>query len=60
MNRKTNSGGIDDKIERSSLGTAEARRLRAAVPATTAQMITSRAAAYPRRVSAKNPKELGG
>jgi hypothetical protein len=60
MSREPQRDSIDAKIERSSLGTAEARRLRAGVATATARTITSRAAAYARPTNARNRKSLGG
>jgi hypothetical protein len=46
---------IQSRIERSSLGTADARKMRARTPDATARSILSRAAAYPvRRTSTKS------
>ena len=51
--------GIESRIERSSLGTPEARRLRATVSTTTARTITSRAADR-RTTTARKSKKFGG
>lgn len=41
---------IGAKIERSSLGTPEARRVRSKVPDSAARAVTQKAAAYPREI----------
>lgn len=52
---------IDAKIERSSLGTPEARRMRARVPTADARAVVARAAGYPRTVrSTKTSRNVGG
>jgi hypothetical protein len=53
---------IQTRIERSSLGTADARKMRARTPDATARAIVSRAAAYPaRRTSTKSfSRKTGG
>jgi hypothetical protein len=48
------------KIEKSSLGTAEAQRLRATVSSDQARAITSRAATLSRIAAQKNGKKFGG
>jgi hypothetical protein len=49
---------IREKVERSSLGTDNARAARRTVPTATAARVVARAAALPARVEAK--KNLGG
>ena len=53
---------IQTRIERSSLGTADARKMRARTPDATARAIVTRAAAYPaRHTSSKSfPRKVGG
>lgn len=52
---------IETKIERSSLGTTDARRMRARTSITTARAILSRAAAYPHRDTGRNTgRKVGG
>jgi hypothetical protein len=48
------------KIEKSSLGTAEAQRLRSTVSSDQARAITSRAATLSRIAAQKNAKKFGG
>lgn len=49
----TNRDDIRAKIERSSLGTKDARQARARVTDADARKVVSRAAAYPRAMPAK-------
>jgi hypothetical protein len=53
---------IQNRIERSSLGTADARKMRARTPDATARAIVTRAAAYPtRHTSTKSfSRKVGG
>lgn len=53
---------IQTRIERSSLGTADARKMRSRTPEAVARAIVSRAAAYPtRRTSTRNfSRKVGG
>lgn len=53
---------IQTRIERSSLGTVDARKMRARTPDATARAIVSRAAAYPARRTGRQgfSRKVGG
>lgn len=51
---------IETKIERSSLGTADARHMRSRTSEATAQAIVAKSGTYPRKTSRNSPRLIGG